>query len=96
MTLTNTTGTTFDQARTLLVAGTPSGQPANSRYRPQPQGNLRRAGIETAPREQLGDYYLYPLAERTTIANAQTKQVSFLDVSGVPAQKIYEYAVLGL
>src|SRR3546814_9489711 len=78
--------------------GTHSTSGASSRpYRPRPQppGDLRRAGTETAPREQLGDYYLYPLAERTTIANAQTKQVSFLDVSGVPAQKIYEFAVGG-
>ena len=52
-------------------------------------------GTETANRERLGDFYLYPLTERTTIANAQTKQVSFLDVSGVPAQKIYEYTVGG-
>src|SRR5690606_19840943 len=28
---------------------------------------------------------------RTTIANAQTKQVSFLEVSSVPARKGYEY-----
>src|SRR5581483_5757449 len=42
-------------------------------------------------RERLGDYYLYPLAERTTIANLQTKQVSFLDVSGVPAEHGYEF-----
>ena len=98
VTLSNNTGTTFDKAKTLLVAGTPSSRGAISpAYRPQPQasGNLRRAGTETAPREQLGDYYLYPLAERTTIANAQTKQVSFLDVSGVPAQKIYEFTVGG-
>ena len=98
VTLTNSTGTTFDNAKTLLVAWTPSaGGAVSPRYRPRPQppGNLRRAGTETAPREQLGDYYLYPLAERTTIANAQTKQVSFLDVSGVPAQKIYEFTVGG-
>lgn len=95
VTLTNSTGTTFDQARTLLVAGTPSGTAVRTGYRPPTPTNLRRAGTESAPREQLGDYYLYPLAERTTIANAQTKQVSFLDVSGVPAQKIYEYSVGG-
>lgn len=93
VTLSNSTGTTFDNAKTLLVAGTPSGPTASHRYRPPPQGDIRRAGTETAPREQLGDYYLYPLAERTTIANAQTKQVSFLDVGGVPAQKIYEFTV---
>ncbi|WP_411340461.1 DUF4139 domain-containing protein [Sphingopyxis sp. J-6] len=102
VTLSNNTGTTFDNAKTLLVAGTPSagGMAAygqSYRYRPQSSapGELRRAGTETAPREQLGDYYLYPLPERTTIANAQTKQVSFLDVAKVPAQKIYEFTVDG-
>lgn len=101
VTLTNNTGTTFDNARTLLVAGTPSARGLSGygssyrSYRPAPQGELRKAGTETAPREQLGDYYLYPLAERTTIANAQTKQVSFLDVAKVPAQKIYEFTLGG-
>jgi len=98
VTLSNSTVTTFDNARTLLVAGTPSARGLSgygSSYRPQQQGELRKAGTETAPREQLGDYYLYPLPERTTIANAQTKQVSFLDVAKVPAQKIYEFTLGG-
>ena len=50
-----------------------------------------QAGTETASRERLGGYYLYPLAERTTIADKQTKQVSFLDVHGAPAARGYEY-----
>lgn len=92
VTLTNNTGTTFDNAKTLLVAGTPnmSGQ---SGYSPRisPRTNIRQAGTESADREALGDFYLYPLTARTTIANAQTKQVSFLDVTGASAQKAYEY-----
>ena len=52
---------------------------------------MQQAGTESGGRERLGDYYLYPLAERTTIANMQTKQVSFLDVRGVPAEHGYEY-----
>jgi hypothetical protein len=52
---------------------------------------LEQAGAQSGSRERLGDYYLYPLAERTTIANQQTKQVSFLDVHGVPAQHGFEY-----
>src|SRR3546814_16298339 len=66
---------------------------ANARIRrPQPpRGTIVRAGTESGTRERLGDYYLYPLAERTTIANMQTKQVSFLDVHGVPATHGYEY-----
>lgn len=84
VTLTNTTGTTFHAADTLLVAGNPS----RGSYSP-PRGELVRPGTETADRERLGDFYLYPLDERTTIANAQTKQVSFLDVQGVPARRVY-------
>jgi hypothetical protein len=94
VTLTNSSGTTFDNAQTLLVAGSPaqslSGAPAN--YRPHPpRPTLQQAGTESGSRERLGDFYLYPLAERTTIANQQTKQVSFLDVHGVAAEHGYEY-----
>jgi len=98
VTLTNTTGTTFDNAKTLLVAGnlqTANDNMRSRRYQPpQPYGgDVDRMGTETADRERLGDFYLYPLSERTTIANQQTKQVSFLDVSAVPASKIYTRTV---
>ncbi|ASK88242.1 DUF4139 domain-containing protein [Sphingorhabdus sp. SMR4y] len=89
VTLTNTTGTTFDNAKTLLVAGTPN---VNGRSNYASRNNIRGVGIESVDRESLGDFYLYPLAARTTIANAQTKQVSFLDVTGASAQKSYEYS----
>ena len=94
VTLSNTTGTTFTNADTLLVAGSVQRQERDPyRYRPPPPppGDIRTAGTETAARERLGDFYLYPLAERTTIANQQTKQVSFLDVSGAAARKAYEF-----
>lgn len=90
VTLTNNTGTTFANARTLLVAGNPArgGGRANWQF---PSGAMDEAGVESGPRERLGDYYLYPLPDRTTIANAQQKQVSFLDVKGAPARATYEY-----
>jgi hypothetical protein len=87
VTLTNSTGTTFANARTLLVAGNPGGGGGFRRL----SGAMDSAGTESNDRERLGDYYLYPLAERTTIANAQQKQVSFLDVKGAPARSTYEY-----
>src|SRR5580704_13949267 len=95
VTLTNSSGTTYDNAQTLLVAGSPSqldgtGQPNNFRP-PVRRAVLQQAGTESGNRERLGDYYLYPLAEPTTIANLQTKQVSFLDVHGVPAEHGYEF-----
>jgi hypothetical protein len=93
ITLNNSTGTTFANARALLVAGE-VGQ-VQQRYngynggRPQPRGN--RPGTESGGGEQLGDFHVYPIEGRTTIANAQTKQVSFLDASGVPAERGYEF-----
>ena len=57
----------------------------------QPAPQVRAAGTESSGRERIGDFYLYPLPERTTIANQQTKQVSFLDVRGAPASHGYEY-----
>jgi len=96
VTLTNSSGVTYDNAQTLLVAGSPTqvdggARPSNYYRNPQARATLQQAGTETGSRERLGDYYLYPLAERTTIANLQTKQVSFLDVHGVPAEHGYEY-----
>ena len=102
VTLTNQTGTTFDNADTLLVAGNvaqqqqgyfdsrrgirPPGYPAPP---PPPPGT--RPGVETPDRESLGEFYLYPLKERTTIANQQTKQVSFLDVTGATARRAFVF-----
>jgi hypothetical protein len=94
ITLTNNSGTPYVNANTLLVAGAVGeGQATQNQYRygNRGQGPLRTAGTETSGRERLGDFYLYPLPERTTIANRQTKQVSFLDVANTPAARAYEY-----
>jgi len=90
VTLTNSSGTTYDKAETVLVAGNPrlidqGGGDDNG------SDTMTQAGTESGTRARLGDYYLYPLPERTTIANQQTKQVSFLDVHGAPAKHGYEY-----
>ena len=95
VTLTNQTGTTFNNADTLLVAGSPASGGEDDNAATPYRGGVRAApakfvpGTETANRERLGDFYLYPIAGRTTIANNQTKQVSFLDVQGVTARKVY-------
>jgi hypothetical protein len=93
VTLTNSTGTTYDDAKTMLVAASPGGPADTNTWtpRPRPRSTLVQPGTETGSRERVGDFYLYPIAERTTIANLQTKQVSFLDVHGVPAEHAYEF-----
>ena len=93
--LNNQSGTPYINARTLLVAGAVASA-SQSRYGrfaqpPPPPGGMVQAGTETANRERLGGFYLYPLPERTTIADKQTKQVSFLDVHGAPANRGYEF-----
>ena len=87
VTLQNSSGTSFPNAETLLVAGNP-GADGNRNAGYAPGSN---PGTETAPRARLGDYYLYPIKNRTTIAANQQKQVSFLNVSNVPAHKAYEF-----
>jgi hypothetical protein len=101
ITLTNNSGTPYVNASTLLVAGAvgqagnsygySGGYPMPPPPPPPPPGGMVRAGTETAARERIGDFYLYPLPERTTIADKQTKQVSFLDVHGTPATRAYEF-----
>ena len=99
ITLTNTSGTPYVNASTLLVAGAVGNAGGGyERYSrgyppppPPPPGGMYRPGTETAGRERLGDFYLYPLPERTTIADKQTKQVSFLDVKSTPAARGYEF-----
>jgi hypothetical protein len=94
VTLTNNTGTDYRNANVLLVAGSPNNGGGRHNMRAPwtaSTGTIDQAGTESSARERLGDFYLYPLAQRTTIANAQQKQVSFLDVKGVPARKAYEY-----
>lgn len=91
VTLTNNTGTTFTRADTLLVAGNVGG--GANRFASLGDGAaIEQAGTETGTRQRLGDFYLYPLAERTTIANAQQKQVSFLNVKAAAARKAYEFS----
>jgi hypothetical protein len=96
VTLTNSSGTTYNDARAMLVAGSPDEVGGDAErgaaYRPmRAQSTLQTPGTEAGSRERLGDFYLYPLAERTTIADAQTKQVSFLEVHGIPAEHGYEF-----
>ncbi|WP_260596975.1 DUF4139 domain-containing protein [Sphingomonas endolithica] len=87
ITLRNDDSVSFVNADTMLVAGNP-GQTRGYSPGLAPGSN---PGTETAERARLGDYYLYPLKNRTTVAANQQKQVSFLNVAGVPARKGYEY-----
>ena len=92
ITLTNNSGTPYTNADVLLVAGDPNeGGRGYSPPSRRGSGPTRQPGTESADRERLGDYYLYPLPERTTVANRQQKQVSFLNATNTPAARAYEF-----
>jgi hypothetical protein len=89
VTLTNRSGTAYENATLQLVAGT-----LNRVTEPARPMELRMAAKAAAPaadmaEEKLGDYHLYTLARPTTIDNNQTKQVALLSAAEVPVQREY-------
>jgi hypothetical protein len=88
VTLTNTTGTTFPHAHLQLVAGNVN---TSSIPAPIPYSGLRSiASVRPAEQENFFEYHLYTFDRPTTVANAQTKQVSLLSAKNVPIKKTLE------
>jgi hypothetical protein len=92
ITLNNNTGTAFPNARVLLVAGSVGGEgndnPGFMRGRVVRSGKMV-PGTQSSSREKLGDFYVYPIAGRTSVAGIQQKQIGFLDVKEAPATRGY-------
>jgi hypothetical protein len=99
VTLTNNSGTTFRDARLTLVAGEVLHMQKDNR-----DGQFKIAGSNTAStrnddyddeddkaKKLGGDLLLYPLEGRTTVATNQKKQIGFLDISAVQAERVYEF-----
>ena len=88
VTLTNTTGTTYPNARLQLVAGNVNVAPPNT-HQLQAIGRVF-ARAPKMEQENFFEYHLYTLDRPTTVANAQTKQVSLLSAAAVPIRKTLE------
>jgi hypothetical protein len=98
VTLTNSSGTSFRNARTQLVAGDIHLADSGLDYWQREQSRraaLRGAGVAPSAQATIADYNIFTLPERVTIAQNQTKQVAFLDLHGVKAEKAYEYRADG-
>lgn len=90
LTLTNTSGATYRNARLQLVAGDVNQVPTEmaTRGRPQLMAATAMAKAESdMVEESLFEYHLYTLERPTTIAENQTKQVALLSAAGVPARR---------
>lgn len=90
VTLANNSGTAFHNARLQLVAGDLNRLPAAS-------GMLMRAQAATDmvtkekqfQQESFSEYHLYSLGRRTSVEDKETKQISLLQGSGIPVEKVF-------
>ena len=91
VTLTNGSGTAFNNARLQLVAGDLNRvkQQLERRMNSVDAMADRAAAAPAMAQEAFSDYHLYTLGRRTTINNNETKQVSMLSGTDVPTVKRY-------
>lgn len=91
VTLQNNSGTAFKNAKLQLVAGDLHRVP-DKRLEDHARELAARPAAGQAmmfTQEAFSEYHLYSLGRRTSINNAETKQVSLLDAAGVPVRKRY-------
>ena len=101
-TINNQTETSFEEAALKLIAGDVAGGGYETyesfpRYPQPPRGRpgVRQGGTQSGSQERIGDFYLYPLDGRSTVAAQQTKQIGLVDAQGLEAAKRYEYRLSG-
>ena len=89
VTLTNTSGTSYKNAKLQLVAGDVNRVQQNMRTTMMRKNMDMMAAEAAAPmaEESLLEYHLYTLDRPTTISDNQTKQVALLSATGVPVRK---------
>ncbi|MGB0372466.1 MAG: DUF4139 domain-containing protein [Opitutales bacterium] len=92
VTLTNNSGTRFEQANIKLMAGEVNRvQPEPSVYRVRAEmsfaaGASRNEGVS---QKAFADFHLYTLPYQTDLENQQTKQVEFMNATGVRGDTRY-------
>jgi hypothetical protein len=89
VTVTNGSGTAFKNAQLQLVAGDLNRVKSELNVLAESVQRRAPAAPPAMSQEAFSDYHLYTLARKTTINNAETKQVSMLGASAFPVQKRY-------
>jgi hypothetical protein len=91
VTLNNTSGTSYNNAKLQLVAGDVNIVKNEFKHRmdgrAMPAAKMMLAEDSAMQEESLFEYHLYSLNRPTTISNNQTKQVSLLTATQVPVNK---------
>ena len=90
VTVVNNSGTAFHNARLQLVAGElnrvapPPAAPMHAR-----EMVVTNAAAPQFQQEAFSEYHLYSLGRKTSVEDKETKQISLLQGSGVPVEKIF-------
>jgi len=91
VTLANTSGTAFHNARLQLVAGQLNRLPAAAPLEQEARDSVM-VESKAAPQfaqENFSEYHLYTLGRRTSIEDKESKQISLLQGTGVPTEKVF-------
>ncbi len=91
VTLVNNSGTAFHNARLQLVAGDLNRIQERGRNEMMDARTMSKA-MAAAPQfqqENFSEYHLYTLGRRTSVEDKESKQISLLQGSGVPVEKIF-------
>ena len=90
-TLVNNSGTAFHNAKLQLVAGDLNRLPERTVARKMEAMALTGAdkGQAQFQQESFSEYHLYSLGRRTSVEDKETKQISLLQGSGVPVEKLF-------
>jgi hypothetical protein len=90
VTLANNSGTAFRNARLQLVAG------ELNRIQPSAPMAMRAQAMDAMvakekqfQQESFSEYHLYSLSRRTSVEDKETKQISLLQGTGVPVEKVF-------
>jgi hypothetical protein len=91
VTIINNSGTAFHNAKLQLVAGDLNRLPAREQYRvadmavPAPAAKAAGQFVQ----ENFSEYHLYSLGRHTSVEDKETKQISLLEGSGIPVEKLF-------
>lgn len=94
VTINNQSGTTFKDAGLKLMAGDLHLVEEEQERQKELSSRLNRArgaGRKGFQEKSFAEYHLYTLGRRTTLANAQTKQIELIVVEKVPVTKRFVY-----
>lgn len=89
VTLTNQSGTGYENAKLQLVAGDVNRVRQDFLTKGAVAAMAAPAAAREMAREEVFDYHLYTLGRPTSILDSQTKQVALLSAASVPVRKEY-------